>query len=162
VDLPEITGIDLSSLNHQEIVNLLPTYGGRHPTKAILLDKQTGKAYGIASGWEEDTIVYNSLTFKSGAITPDVAARAGRPWVQLGNHTEAVAAAFMRKQGIIQAIVYINGSNPCWGSSTAPGCYYQLSKFLAEGSRMSVYNKFGADFVSSWPDRKFHFTGSPD
>jgi hypothetical protein len=64
--------------------------------------------------------------------------------------------------GITDAVVCINGRNPCWGSARNPGCYYLLPEFLAEGSRMKVYNKYGSDFLSSWPDRKFHFTGLPD
>ncbi len=51
VDLPEIQGVDFSSMSHEDIAKLLPPYAGKHPMKAILIDKQTGRAYGIASGY---------------------------------------------------------------------------------------------------------------
>jgi hypothetical protein len=162
VDLPEITGIDFSKMSHTEIAKRLPPYGGKHPMKAILIDKQTGKAYGIASGWSEETVLHNGLPLKSGAISQEAAAQAGAPWRTLGNHNEPVAAAFMRKTGIKEAVVYINGRNPCWGSPDGVGCYYRMSTFLEEGSTMIVYNWDRQDFVASRPDRKFHFLGLPD
>ncbi len=162
VDLPEITGIDFSKMSHAEIAQLLPSYGGVHPLKGILIDKATGKAYGIASGWDVETLTHNGIPLKSGAISPEAAAQAGGSWTALGNHVEPVAAAFMRKMGSTEGVVYINGRNPCWGTAKAPGCYYKLPEFLAEGSQMSVYNKYGSDFISAWPARKFHFTGLPD
>ena len=97
VELPEILGVDFSKMGHAEIAKLLPSFGGEHPAKAILIDKQTGKGYGIASGWDPDTIEHNGISFKSGAITPEVAAEAGCPWRILSNHVEPVAAAFMRR-----------------------------------------------------------------
>jgi hypothetical protein len=162
VDLPEITGIDFGATSPEEVAMLLPSYGGKHPLKAILVDRKTGKAYGIASGWDAETVTYNGMEFKAGAVTPEMAVQAGASWEGLGHHVELVAAAFMRKEGITDAVVYINGRNPCWGRADAPGCFYKMSEFLAEGSRMIVFNKYGSNFVNSWPDRKFDFTGLPD
>jgi hypothetical protein len=162
VDLPEITGVDFGKMSHLEIANLLPPYGGKHPMKAILIDRQTGKAYGIASGWEEETVMHNGMPFKAGAVSQEAASQAGNSWTVLGNHAEPVAAAFMRKMGIRDVIVYINARNPCWGIPDGTGCFYRLAICLEEGSTMTVYNKDGHDFVSSRPDRKFHFTGLAD
>jgi hypothetical protein len=162
VELPEIVGIDFSKMNHADIAALLPPFGGKHPTKAILIDRKTGKAYGIASGWEAQTLTHNGMPFRAGVISPEIAAQIGRPWTSLGNHAEPAAAAFMRRRAITDAVVYVNARNPCWGTARDPGCYYRMPTFLAEGSRMSVYNKDGSNFVDSWPDRKFHFTGLPD
>jgi len=162
VVLPEITGVDFSTMTPQEIAKLLPSYGGDHPIKAILLDKQTGKAYGAASGWDVDTMMHNGMPFQSGIISPEAAAEAGGSWQGLGNHVEPVAAAFMRKMGITDAEVYINGRNPCWGTPDGTGCYYKLTDFLAEGSKMTVYNKYGSNVIKSRPDRLFNFVGKPD
>jgi SCP1.201-like deaminase len=162
IDLPEITGIDLSKMSHAEMAKLLPAYGGPHPIKAILIDKKTGKAYGIASGWEAETITENGRHYKAGAISPEVAVHAGKPWTELGNHVEPVAAAFMRKMGIKEGVVYINGRNPCWGTPDGTGCYYQMSIFLEEGSVMTVYNKWGQDHSTARPERKFNFLGVAD
>jgi hypothetical protein len=46
----------------------------------------------------------------------------GHPLARLGNHVEAVAAAFMRRMGIITATLHINGRNPCWGTPDVPAC----------------------------------------
>ena len=162
VDLPEVTGLDLAAMTPAEIVSLLPAYGGKHPMKGILVDRQTGKAYGLASGFEPETVTHNGIAFKSGAISPEVAARAGRSWRLLGAHLEAVAAAFMRQRGVREAVVYINGRNPCWGSSKDPGCYWRLPEFLEEEATMTLYNKEGFDYSSARPDRKFNFVGLPD
>ena len=152
VDLPEIKGINFSQMTHLEIIQLLPSYGGKHPMKGIL----------IASGAEAEIVTHNSMSFKSGALSPERAAQAGPNWQALGHHMEAVGAAFMRKKNITDAVLYINGRNPGWGNAQQPGCYYTLLEFLAEGSTLSVYNKFGSDFIGSYPDRKFHFTGIAD
>jgi hypothetical protein len=162
VDLPEIEGIDFGKRSHAEIALLLPAFGGEHPTKAILIDKKTGKANGIASGWDADIVIHEGMQFKAGAIGPEVSAQAGGAWATLGNHVEPVAAAFMRTKGIKEASLYINGRNPCWGVPDGTGCYYRLPVFLAEGSTMAVYNRLGQDFVASRPERTFHFTGLPD
>jgi len=162
VDLPAITGIDCSTLSHPEIAALLPRFGGDHPMKGILIDKATGKAYGIASGWIANELSVNGITYKSGSLRPEVAAQAGRNWQELGFHVEPVAAAFMRKMSIADAAVYINGTNPCWGRPLGTGCYYRLSEFLPKGATLSVYNKYGLNHARSSPDRKFHFTGLPD
>lgn len=162
VDLPEIKDIDFSKMSHAEIASLLPACGGKHPMKAILIDTKTGKAYGLASGWEAETVTHGAIEFKAGAVSPEAAAQAGGGWTALGNHVEAVSAAFMRKRESTDGRVYINGANPCWGNARNPGCYYRMKEFLAEGSTMKVYNKHGLDFVASWPDRKFDFTGDSD
>ncbi len=127
--------------------------------KAILIDLATGRAYGIASGWEAEMIMHNGIPFKAGALSPEIAIQAGGPWTVRGNHAEPVAAAFMRQRGITEAVVYINARNPCWGNPEGTGCYYRLPVFLAEGSKMTIYNKDGHDFIASRPDRTFHFTG---
>jgi hypothetical protein len=98
----------------------------------------------------------------AGAVTPEMAAQAAGMWNKLGNHAEPVAAAFMRKKEITDVVLYINVRNPCWGQPDGTGCYYRLAEFLAEGSRMKVYNKDGTDFSSARPERKFDFTGLPD
>jgi hypothetical protein len=162
VQLREISGVDGRSLSHEEIVQLLPPYGGEHPVKAILIDRQTGKAYGIASGWEAGTSNHHGVDFRSGAITSDMAAQAGPTWRALGNHVEPVGAAFMRKMGMTDGTLYINGRNPCWGTPDGTGCYYNMTEFLAEDSQLTVYNKYGSDSLKSRPDRLFRFRGLPD
>lgn len=162
ITLPEITGVDFAKLSSVEIANLLPAFGGKHPVKAILLDKQSGRAYGIASGWDEESLVHNGIPFKAGAIGEEIARQAGDPWMMLGNHVEPVAAAFMRRIGITDAVLYINARNPCWGVPDGTGCFFLLPIFLAEGSTLIVYNKLGDDFLASQPDRKFHFVGAAE
>src|SRR5881394_3603747 len=117
VELPEIPDVDFRALTPEQIAQMLPPYGGIHATKAILVDRATGKGYGIASGWEADTVTHNGVDYRSGAVSPEVAERAGPDWERLGNHVEAVAAAFLRRTGIADATLHINGRNPCWGDS---------------------------------------------
>ncbi len=162
IELTVIEGIAVSEMRPKDIADLLPPFGGKHPTKAILIDNKTGKAYGIASGWDADTVAHEHLRFTSGAIRPEMAAQAGDSWVALGNHVEAIAAAFMRKAGIDDVTLVINGRNPCWGTPDGTGCFYRMGEFLAEGSRMTVYNQFGLDFIASRRDRIFRFTGLAD
>lgn len=162
VDLPKIEGASVITLSHAEIVAMLPPYGGPHPMKGLLIDRATGQAYGIASGWEPAELTHNGMTFRAGAMSPETAARAGPNWAALGNHLEPVAAAFMRRLGIAEAVLYINGRNPCWGTPDGTGCFYHMTEFLAEGSRLAVYNKFGSESLPSRPDRKFAFTGAAD
>ena len=162
VDLPEIPEIDFRTLTPEQIAQLLPPFGGEHPTKAILVDQETGKGYGIASGFKPGTIIINGIPFTSGSLTPETVNQAIDAFRRLGNHAEAVAAAFMRKMGIANATVHINARNPCWGNANALGCYYLLPEMLAEDTRMIVYNKEGFDFSTAWPDRLFHFVGLPD
>jgi hypothetical protein len=162
VELPEITNVDFSIMNHVQIAKLLPAFGGQHPTKGIFVDTKTGRAFGIASGWDVDMVTHNGMSFQSGAISREIAIQAGEPWTTLGNHVEPVAAAFMRSHGIKDGLLYINGRNPCWGTPDGTGCYYRLPTFLAEGSMMIVYNKEGQDFVASQPVRRFHFVGLPN
>jgi hypothetical protein len=140
LDLPEVTGIDIRSMSPIVVAGLLPPNGGPHPMKGILLDKNSGKAYGIASGWIADTLSHNRIPFRAGAIPYDVAAQASEPWGSLGSHIKPVAAAFMRKHHILEAIVFINGTNPCWGVPDGTGCYHHMKAFLEEGSTMTVYN----------------------
>lgn len=47
---PEVEGIDLHGRSPQEIVNLLPPYGGKNPVHAILIDNRTGGAFAIRGG----------------------------------------------------------------------------------------------------------------
>ncbi len=162
VDLPEIEGVEFKTMSHADIANLLPPFGGNHPTKAILIDTKTGRAYGLASGWEAVTVNHNGIQFKSGAVTAGMAWEAAGSWKSLGNHTEAVAAAFMRKNGITDVLLYINARNPCWGTPDGTGCYYRMPELLEEGSTMKIYNKYGSNVISAWPERKFDFTGLPD
>ncbi len=159
VDLPEIQGLNLQGLPHEDIARLLPSYDGEHPIKAFLLDRETGKVYGIASGWDPDTVTHNGMLFRCGAITPEAAAQAGEGWAHLGNHIEPVGAAFMRKMRITGADIYINGRNPCWGTPDGTGCHSWLPALLAEGSQMTVYNKYGSNCLRSRPDRIFDYTG---
>jgi hypothetical protein len=163
VDLPEIQGIDIQAMSIQQIVQLLPAYGtGGRTMTAILLDRQTGRAYGIASGWESGTVTHNGISFRSGAISQGLAACAGADWQRLGFHMEPVAAAFMRRMGIADAVVVINGSNPCYGTAQRPGCHDLMPVFLDEGSRMVVYNKWGQDHTSTNPSNRFRYIGNPD
>jgi hypothetical protein len=162
VELPEIPDVDFRTLTPEQIAQLLPPYGGAHPIKAILVDRATGKGYGIASGYEPNMIIHNGIQFISGALSLETAGQASENFKRLRNHAEAIAAAFMRKMHITDATAHINGRNPCWGEASALGCYYHLPELLAEGSKMIVYNKYGADFLKAWPDRLFHFEGLSD
>jgi hypothetical protein len=139
VNPPEITGIDLRGQIPQEIIQLLPKYGGKNPVYGILVDEATGRAYGLRSGWSLGASTFNGIPFQKGNISNQVAAAAGGPWKDLGNHVEAQAAAFMRKSGITEASLYINSGNPCYQGGT--GCYFRLAEMLAEGSRLKVFNK---------------------
>src|SRR5438552_949851 len=64
VELPEILDVDFRTLTPEQIAQLLPPFGGEHPTKGILVDQGTGKGYGIASGIEPDKVTYNGIAFQ--------------------------------------------------------------------------------------------------
>lgn len=160
VSLLEITGVDLRGKTPQEIVRLLPEMRGDNPVRAILIDVGTGRAYGVRSGWLADPVEeHNGLLFRNGNIGPEVARPAGRVWESLGHHVEAQAAAFMRKVGIAEAVLCINAANPCY--QKGDGCFFRLHEMLAEGAKLTVYNKYGETFSRKhrWP---FSFAGTPD
>ncbi len=48
----------------------------------------------------------------------------------------------MRKEGVTEAILYINGSTPCVPDGDT-GCFFNLKTMLAKGSKLTVYNKNG-------------------
>ena len=160
VEPVEVMGIEPQGKTPQQIASLLPRFTtlqqqGSNPAFGLLFDPQSKRIWALRSGLSpqiEETL--NGIRFKSGTMTQAVAKSAGGVWGQAGNplgaHIEGQAAAFMRKKGIIAAVLYINGSTPCLGPR---GCKENLQELLAEDATLTVYNKNG---------RRFFFTGLPD
>jgi hypothetical protein len=150
VNPPEITNVDLGGKTFQEIFQLLPPYGGENPVFGILVTNE-GRAYGLRSGWALIRSEHNGILFQKGNVSQRVAKSAGVVWERLGFHVEAQAAAFMRKAEITEAVLYINANNPCY--DFGEGCFFKLPIMLAEGTRLTVVNKWG---------NSFPFLGDPD
>jgi len=72
-----------------------------------------------------------------------VSVSAGDAFKGLYFHVEAMAAGYMRKHGIQEATLYINGSTPCLGKIPGQGCYNQLSFMLERGAKLTVVDKSG-------------------
>lgn len=164
VELPEITGIDFASMTHAQISKSLPAFSrGSHSVKAILIDRDTGRAFGIASGADlGDVQGSRGMSFGSGRVSASVGNEAGLGWRHLHTHAEAVAAAYMRKADIKNAYLYINAANPCWGSAPLYGCHGNMRTLLAEGSHLRIFNKDGLNATRSRPAELFDYTGLPD
>ena len=147
----EIIGLDLTGKTPQEIARLLPRFTtleeeGGNPACGILVDVKSGKAFALRSGYSPDRQeMLNGIAFKRGTMTRSVAVSAGGIWQILGSHVEGQAAAFMRKAGITEAVLYINASTPCKGQNGI-GCLYLLPLMLPPAAGLTVYNKHGKPF----------------
>ena len=162
VEPVEVTGrINLEGRSPQDIARMLPRFTtiqqeGGNPAFGLLVENQTGRVFALRSGLSpqiEETV--NGIPFRTGTMTRAIAEAAGGVWAQarnpLGAHIEGQTAAFMRAQGITDSTLYINGTTPCHG---AKGCFANLPTMLAEGSRLTVFNKRGRQFPT--------FAGLPD
>jgi hypothetical protein len=160
VEPVEVTAmVDLQDKTPREIARLLPRFTTMQQSGnaafAFLVDNGTGRIFALRSGlapYLHETL--NGIPFKTGTMTRATAEAAGGVWGRPGNplgaHVEGQAAAFMRARGIMDATLYINATNPCYGTR---GCYASLPTMLAEGSTLTVFNKNGRQFPP--------FTGAP-
>lgn len=155
VDPLEVTElVDLAGRTAAEIAQLLPRFTtvqqeGTNPAFGLLVDPRSGRAWSLRSGFDPTSVeTFNGIPYRSGTMTRETAHGAGGPWAQervpLGAHVEGQAAAFMRKAGLLEAVLYINGSTPCRNGGI--GCFYRLPELLPEGATLLVYNKNGLAF----------------
>ncbi|MFO0865016.1 MAG: polymorphic toxin-type HINT domain-containing protein [Gemmataceae bacterium] len=155
VELPEIPG-NYAGKTPQEIAALLPEMkpifirqGGKticlEPMTGVLVDRATGKAYSVMSGWKgSGTTTEGGVTFKPGALKQGVAAEAGGVWKDLGSHLEGQSTAFMHATGMTAADLYISGTTPCLRGGV--GCFYRLNEMLPAGSQLTVHGRNGTPF----------------
>jgi len=116
---------------------------------AIMVDKKTGKAYAIVSGWNPKKSRADER-YQS-AMDKKAAKEAGDTWKSLGDHVEGQTAAFMRNKDIDEAELHINFTTPCLRKGE--GCYHKLPEMLPPSAKLTVFTK---------NDKELPFTGDLD
>jgi hypothetical protein len=99
------------------------------------VDTKTRKAYGFQSGLNAGETAHAGIIYCRGTLSSVAIENTTMDFVTLEAHIEPQVCAFMRKHGIAEGSLYINGSTPCLGPI---GCNQNLPSMLPTNSRLRV------------------------
>jgi hypothetical protein len=150
-DPAEIQGVNFEGKTPGEIQKMMPAYDekAQNPMFGIFVDAKTGKAYGFQSGLNPGETTLGEITYRRGTLSSVEIENTSMDFVTLEAHIESQVSAFMRKYGIIEGNLFINGSTPCLGPI---GCNQNLPSMLPPNSKLGVYGTGSHGVYFGQPD----------